>query len=235
MQNSYKNYYCSAMLRLQTTFKADPAALKASLTNSPLLAVLRPNSSKQAQIQVAAVAEAGFTHVELSWNSAPWWAELLLELQKQWPHLRFGAAGISNQDQLPLISKIGIRYAMAPVASAELLITAADLGITLVPGVFSPTEIRHFGIALASASGLVKLFPAASLGPAYWRQLKGPLSPLPFCIAAGGIAVKDVPSWFDAGVQAVALGSSLFDACDCLWPGYAEILAPFVVSKPNNN
>ena len=145
------------MLRLQTTVKADPAALKASLTNSPLLAVLRPNSSKQAQIQVAAVAEAGFIHVELSWNSAPWWVELLLELQKQWPQLRFGAAGISNQEQLPLISKIGISYAMAPAASAELLITAGDLGITLVPGVFSPTEIRHFGIALASASGLVKL------------------------------------------------------------------------------
>jgi 2-dehydro-3-deoxyphosphogluconate aldolase/(4S)-4-hydroxy-2-oxoglutarate aldolase len=59
----------------------------------------------------------------------------------------------------------------------------------------------------------VKLYPAASLGPGYWSSLAGPLKPLPFCIAAGGLSVADVRSWLEAGVDAVAIGSQLF-ACD---------------------
>ena len=223
------------MCRLPTTPKQDPAGLHSSLAVSPLLAVLRPNCSTQAEQQVAAVAAAGFRHVELSWNAEPWWFDLLLDLQRQWPLLRFGAAAIREPEQLQVIAALGLTYAMAPIATEPLLQLAQQLGITLVPGVFSPTEIHHFGSVCSAASGLVKLFPAAALGPTYWRQLQGPLAPLPFCIAAGGIAPKDLASWFAAGVQAVALGSSLFDSSNCLRPGHIDSLAPFAVAKPNRN
>jgi hypothetical protein len=64
--------------------------------------------------------------------------------------------------------------------------------------------------ARALGCRLVKLFPAAPLGPHYWRQLLAPLGdPLPFCIAAGGLAAADVLPWRAAGVNAVALGSRL--------------------------
>jgi 2-dehydro-3-deoxyphosphogluconate aldolase/(4S)-4-hydroxy-2-oxoglutarate aldolase len=57
---------------------------------------------------------------------------------------------------------------------------------------------------------LVKLFPAATVGPGYWRRLAAPLGEsLPFCIAAGGLGPADVMTWLEAGVDAVALGSSL--------------------------
>jgi len=59
-------------------------------------------------------------------------------------------------------------------------------------------------------SRMVKLFPAAPLGPQYWRRLRDPLGePMPFCIAAGGLGPGDVLPWLAAGVDAVALGSSL--------------------------
>ena len=73
----------------------------------------------------------------------------------------------------------------------------------------------------------MKLYPAASLGSAYWRSLAGPLHPLPFCIAAGGLSIADVPDWIKAGVDAVALGSTLFsgagEACT-LRPGLPDLL-----------
>jgi 2-dehydro-3-deoxyphosphogluconate aldolase/(4S)-4-hydroxy-2-oxoglutarate aldolase len=56
----------------------------------------------------------------------------------------------------------------------------------------------------------VKLFPAATLGPGYSGRLRAPLGEsLPFCVAAGGLRPEDVPVWLEAGVDAVALGSSL--------------------------
>jgi 2-dehydro-3-deoxyphosphogluconate aldolase/(4S)-4-hydroxy-2-oxoglutarate aldolase len=218
------------MCRLQTTFNPDPAGLKASLSQNPLLAVLRPSSTEQAQRQVAAVAAIGFKHIELAWNSAPWWAQALAKLQKQWPNLLFGAAGIRAEDQILEIAAFGLKYAMAPIASNSLLNSAREQGITLVPGVFSPTEIHHFAVG-----GIVKLFPAAALGPNYWRYLQGPMAPLPFCIAAGGIAPTEVAGWFEAGVQAVALGSSLFDPFDCLLPQHANALEPFANITTNAN
>jgi len=73
--------------------------------------------------------------------------------------------------------------------------------------VMSPTEVCQ---ARALGCRLVKLFPAATVGPGYWRRLAAPLGEsLPFCIAAGGLGPADVMTWLEAGVDAVALGSSL--------------------------
>jgi 2-dehydro-3-deoxyphosphogluconate aldolase/(4S)-4-hydroxy-2-oxoglutarate aldolase len=69
----------------------------------------------------------------------------------------------------------------------------------------------------------VKLYPAASLGPGYWRSLAGPLGPLPFCIAAGGLAVADATAWYGAGVDAIALGGALFSG-DRLDPALHQLV-----------
>jgi len=204
----------------------DPAGLRESLRQAPLLAVLRPRDALQADRQISAVASAGFLHVELAFSAEPWWASLLQQLPLHWPQLRFGVAGLCDPQQLELLRDLPVRFAMAPVGSEAMVERAGQLGLTLVPGVFSPTEVHRF--AGANRQGPVKLFPAASLGPAYWRQLAGPLAPLPFCIAAGGVHPEYLGDWFAAGVQAVALGSSLFGSDDRLKPGHAEFLEPYL-------
>jgi 2-dehydro-3-deoxyphosphogluconate aldolase/(4S)-4-hydroxy-2-oxoglutarate aldolase len=54
------------------------------------------------------------------------------------------------------------------------------------------------------------------------------MAPLPFCIAAGGLRPADLSAWFASGVEAVALGSTLFDEQDLLPPGHAEQLEPYL-------
>ena len=201
----------------------DPAGLCDSLRQSPLLAVLRPSSPARAQRQIDAVATAGFRHVELAWTAEPWWLELLLSLPNRWPGLRFGVAGVRSAQQLVVVSQHGLRFAMSPISCSLMWDQADALGITLVPGVFSPSEVHRAG-----SRGAVKLFPAASLGPAYWRQLRGPMAPLPFCIAAGGLSPSELSGWFASGVEAVALGSALLDEQDQLHSGHAEQLEPYL-------
>ena len=65
----------------------------------------------------------------------------------------------------------------------ELVEQARGLGVLLVPGVFSPTEVHQ---AIRFGCRVVKLFPAANLEPGYWSRLQAPLGPLPFVIAAEG-------------------------------------------------
>ncbi len=97
---------------------------------------------------------------------------------------------------------------MAPVLDPQLQRQADDLGVHLVPGVFSPSEVHQ---AMALGCPAVKLFPAASLGVDHWRRLRDPFGALPFCIAAGGLAVGDLDAWLAAGVDAVTLGARVAD------------------------
>jgi 2-dehydro-3-deoxyphosphogluconate aldolase/(4S)-4-hydroxy-2-oxoglutarate aldolase len=169
--------------------------------------VLRPSSVHQARCQLEQVLAAGLVHVELAVSPTPAWVAMVHELIAAFPALRLGAASVCSSEQLVAVEAAGLAYAVSPILDPLLLLQAQALGLTLVPGVFTPTEIA---MAVRAGAPAVKLFPAAALGSAYWRSLAGPLGPLPFCIAAGGLNAADVPAWLAAGVDAVALGNSLF-------------------------
>lgn len=179
----------------------------ASLRRQPLLVVLRPSQPLDAAPLLERLEALDLRHVELAFQPGPAWPEQLRELIALFPRLALGAASISHQAALEAAIAAGCRYGFSPILDPELLAAAAAAGFTLVPGVMSPTEVHR---ARQCGSALVKLFPAASLGPSYWRRLLDPLGPsLPFCIAAGGLSPTDVNTWLAAGVDAVALGSSL--------------------------
>jgi 2-dehydro-3-deoxyphosphogluconate aldolase/(4S)-4-hydroxy-2-oxoglutarate aldolase len=185
--------------------------LIASLRRQPLLAVLRPSSFPQAHRQLAQLQAVGLVHGELAVERDPArrdaWAEGCRALIAAFPGLQLGAASVRSLADLQLSRAAGFRYAVSPILDFQLLAAARQAGLTLVPGVFSPTEIEQ---ARRMGCPAVKLFPAQVLGPGYWLGLAGPLGPLPFCIAAGGLRAADVEPWLAAGVQAVALGSALF-------------------------
>ena len=124
-------------------------------------------------------------------------------VQDHCPELNLGAASVTVAKALNDLSRLDLSYAMAPCWCPELVEQARGLGVLLVPGVFSPTEVHQ---AMRFGCRVVKLFPAVNLGPEYWGRLQAPLGPLPFVIAAGGLEVGDLPVWLEAGHGAVALG-----------------------------
>ena len=151
----------------------------------------------------------GLAHVELAVEASRAWSEDASYLASEFPALRLGAASVTCLDHLEAVAAAGLAYAVSPILDPELLNRARQLDLTLVPGVQSPTEVHQ---AQKWGCGIVKLFPARPLGPSYWGSLAGPLGPLPFCIAAGGLACADVLPWLEQGVDAVALGGRLFPA-----------------------
>jgi 2-dehydro-3-deoxyphosphogluconate aldolase/(4S)-4-hydroxy-2-oxoglutarate aldolase len=59
----------------------------------------------------------------------------------------------------------------------------------------------------------VKLFPAARLGPAYVRDLRGPLADVPLLVT-GGVDASNAAAFLRAGAAAVGVGSALTGAPD---------------------
>jgi 2-dehydro-3-deoxyphosphogluconate aldolase/(4S)-4-hydroxy-2-oxoglutarate aldolase len=171
-----------------------------------LLIVLRAEQPLQLVERVAQLNELGLRHVEIAASLHPDWSEQCRELRLRFPAVCFGAASVRSSEALARAAEAGLGYAFSPVFDPSLVEQARELGILLVPGVMTPTEVHR---AIEIGCGLVKLYPAMSLGPTYWRSLSGPLGPLPFCIAAGGLRLDDVPQWLRHGVDAVALGQGV--------------------------
>ena len=134
--------------------------------------MLRCQAPNEACYQLDQLLAAGLVHVELAVRADAAWVAMARELQHAYPALRLGAASVCTAQALSAVVDAGLAYAVSPILVPQLLEQARRAAITLVPGVFSPTEIAE---AVRCGAAAVKLFPAASLGPAYWSSLAGPL------------------------------------------------------------
>ena len=99
----------------------------------------------------------------------------------------------------------GAAFIVSPHTDRELIAWCATQGVPCFPGALSPTEIHAAWSAGASA---VKLFPAATVGPGYLRQIGGPFPDLPF-IPTGGVSAETAGDWIAAGAVAVGMGGWL--------------------------
>lgn len=203
---------------------SDPSErLIRSLTDQPLLVVMRPDSSDYQTPfdntrlchQLDQLVTAGVLHVELAWAAHPRWPALVEAIRERYPKLRLGAASVSTLPALQEVADLGLGYAMSPLLDPALQSKARTLDCVLVPGVMTPSEIRS---AQALGCSLVKLFPASVLGVDYRRQIAVPMGELPFMIAAGGLRCTDLVPWLEAGYNAIALGRTVF-VDDALDPG----------------
>jgi 2-dehydro-3-deoxyphosphogluconate aldolase/(4S)-4-hydroxy-2-oxoglutarate aldolase len=99
----------------------------------------------------------------------------------------------------------GARFLVSPHTDVELVHWAADQGIPVFPGAFTPSEILTAWRAGATA---VKLFPASAAGPTYLREVRGPLAGVPL-IPTGGITAENAAGFIAAGAVALGVGSWL--------------------------
>jgi 2-dehydro-3-deoxyphosphogluconate aldolase/(4S)-4-hydroxy-2-oxoglutarate aldolase len=179
--------------------------LIASLRRQPLLVVFRPEDPLRLAPLFEELAALGLIHAELACQPRADWSGQCRALIQAFPSMRLGAASIVSKDALHAAREAGFSYGVSPVLDRPLLVEASAAGFLLVPGVMTPSEVWA---GWQWGPGLVKLFPAAALGSMYWSRLLDPLGgSLPFCVAAGGLALEDVRPWLEAGVNAVAVGS----------------------------
>jgi 2-dehydro-3-deoxyphosphogluconate aldolase/(4S)-4-hydroxy-2-oxoglutarate aldolase len=71
----------------------------------------------------------------------------------------------------------------------------------------TPTEALN---AYEAGADIVKVFPAASLGPSHLSSIAGPLPQIPL-MPTGGIDVENVADYIEAGAVVVGAGSAIMD------------------------
>jgi len=178
-----------------------------------LLAVLRRIEPRSALLAlVDELADAGVRVVEIT-QDAPSGPDDLAAVRI---HLAsrgdatyvVGAGTVLHRAQLVAARSAGADFVVAPIIDLALVQTAIDAGMPIIPGAFTPTEIVT---AWGAGATFVKLFPASAVGPAFVRELSGPLPEIEL-IPTGGVGGANASAFLAAGSAAVGIGGAIVRA-----------------------
>jgi len=124
------------------------------------------------------------------------------------PRCVVGAGTVLDEAAARLAIAAGARLIVSPVFEPGILRLCREQKVVCMPGGFTPTELLRASHAGAS---LIKVFPAASLGPDGFRQVLAPLPQLRL-VPSGGVTVENAGEWILAGATAISVGTGLVSA-----------------------
>lgn len=178
--------------------------LRAVLVRERLVPVLRTASEAELRGQVTVAREAGLGVLELT-TTSPGWVDVLrwARTDPAYRDVVVGAGTVTTAEHVETALSAGAQFLVAPYL-APAARTAAAGRVTLVEGGMSPAEVA----AASAETGLAKVYPASSVGPAHVRALT---DVLPGCglMPTGGVTTESASAWIAAGAIAVGMGSSL--------------------------
>ena len=142
--------------------------------------------------------------------------------------LLIGAGSVLDTDGVKRAVDAGAGFIVSPVFKPELVEAGHRLGVPVIPGALTPTEVLT---AWEAGADFVKLFPGHRLGgPAYVRELLGPLPQIKL-VPTGGVTLENLPDWLHAGAVGLGVGSALIrqDLIDTeKWKELADTARRFV-------
>jgi len=182
-----------------------PAQALERIAAARLIAIVRTGDLDEALRVTEAVHGAGVEIVEYSLAGNAALAAIRACRKRFGDAVLLGAGTVLTGQQAAVAVDAGADFLIAPNVDAEVLESASGLGVLHIPGALTPTEIV---LAIRLGAPAVKLFPAARLGAAYVRDLRGPLPDLRL-IATGGVSAGNAAEFLEAGCIAVAAGGAL--------------------------
>ncbi|MET8769407.1 bifunctional 4-hydroxy-2-oxoglutarate aldolase/2-dehydro-3-deoxy-phosphogluconate aldolase [Streptomyces sp. NPDC004658] len=185
--------------------------LRAALADRRLVAIVRGSDADAALRTVLALAKEGIDLIEVSLSGADALRVITRCGEELGPDRPIGAGTVLTADDARAARDAGAAFAVTPGLGAGAD-TARELGLPVLAGVMTPTEIIT---AQAQGADALKLFPAAQAGgPAYLKALRAPFPDAVF-VPVGGVDLDAARAYLTAGATAVGVGSPLVgDAAD---------------------
>jgi 2-dehydro-3-deoxyphosphogluconate aldolase/(4S)-4-hydroxy-2-oxoglutarate aldolase len=169
------------------------------------------------------VAEAllagGMPVMEITLNSDGALASIAELQEKMGDRMYIGAGTVLDMNDAVNAIKAGASFIVTPNTDEDVIRYASGHQIPVFPGALTPTEIVRAWKAGATA---VKLFPSASLGLSYFKELQGPLSHIPM-LAVGGISPDNVEDFLKAGCYGFGVGGSVIQTKEIAKGNYQAV------------
>jgi 2-dehydro-3-deoxyphosphogluconate aldolase / (4S)-4-hydroxy-2-oxoglutarate aldolase len=169
-----------------------------------IVAILRGCDPEHVLPIAEALYAGGIRLLEITLNSPGAFEAIAVAAATLGDRMVIGAGTVLEAAQATSAIAAGAKFILSPSLDAAVIRRTIDLGAVSIPGAFTPTEILE---AWRKGAHLVKVFPA-SIGPAWFRDIRGPLPQIPL-MATGGVSLSNLKEFDKAGAVAFGIGSSL--------------------------
>jgi 2-dehydro-3-deoxyphosphogluconate aldolase / (4S)-4-hydroxy-2-oxoglutarate aldolase len=180
--------------------------VKQRILEVKIVPVVRASSPEQALGAADAVRKGGIPIVEVT-MTVPGAIEVIASLSKQMgSEVLIGAGTVLDAATAQKCLDAGAQFLVSPGFDAETVALAKRLGILIMPGSLTPTEVIT---AWKAGADFVKIFPCGNVGgPGYIKSLKAALPQIPM-IPTGGVNLETAAAFLKAGASALGIGGEL--------------------------
>jgi 2-dehydro-3-deoxyphosphogluconate aldolase / (4S)-4-hydroxy-2-oxoglutarate aldolase len=177
------------------------------LSQLAVIPVLRLGTRVAAEQAIDCLLEAGFKTVELTLTT-PDAIPLLRDLRGRTDdEFLVGAGTVLELETAQRCLDAGADYLVSPCLVAGMAQLARSAGRAALMGGFTPSEVLA---AWREGAHVVKLFPAASGGPAHLQAIHAVFPEIPLC-PTGGVSDANLLEYFKAGARMVGVGNNIID------------------------
>jgi 2-dehydro-3-deoxyphosphogluconate aldolase/(4S)-4-hydroxy-2-oxoglutarate aldolase len=189
------------------------------LLEHKLVSIIRGADPDRLVSIVRALYEGGVRSVEITINSPKALAGIEKVAEELGDRMMVGAGTVLDPETARMALTAGARFIISPTLNVDTIRMTKRYGAVSIPGGFTPTEILT---AYEHGADIVKVF-SASLGAAYFKDIKGPLPHIPL-MPTGGVKLENIREFQQAGAAAYGLGSALVDTSQPATEEYLQAL-----------
>ena len=152
------------------------------MQDSPVIPVIVVDEVADAVPMAKALLEGGIRMLEVTLRT-PKALSVIEAISKEVSGVVVGVGTVRNAEQAESAKRAGARFAVSPGITAEVARACRDLGLALLPGVATASEVM---LALEEGYSELKFFPAVQAGGIKMLQaFAGPFTDVKFCPTGG--------------------------------------------------
>lgn len=187
------------------------------LVDTGVVAIVRKVGAEHIANLAAALVEGGVRAVEVTLNTPG--ALSMIEALAKDTRLIVGAGTVLDPESVRLATLAGARLIVTPNLNPEVIRASRRYGALVMPGAMTPTEILQ---AWETGADAVKVFPASTVGPRHFKEVKAPLDQVRL-MATGGVTPENAAEFIKAGADLLGLGSALVNPQELESRNYAAV------------
>ena len=179
----------------------------AKILSLKVIAVIRMSDTDKLTMVVEAIKKGGVKAIEITMTT-PRALDIIAEMSKsKSADSLIGTGTVLDPETAVRAIQAGAEFIVSPITNFEMIKVCRRYDTFVAPGAFTPTEIVA---AWQAGADVVKVFPATSVGPKYFKDLRGPLPQIRL-MPTGGVSIENAREFIDNGACCVAIGTALLD------------------------
>src|SRR6201988_3173464 len=178
------------------------------IRDTGVIPVVRATSADEAMRAIDAIREGGISVLEIT-MTVPGALKVIEEVSNRYgKDALVGAGTVLDPEIAEACVSSGAQFVVSPALNLETIACCRRLGVAVMPGALTPTEVVQ---AWNAGADFVKVFPAGAVGGAsYLKALKAPLPQIEL-VPTGGVSLKTGPDFIRAGAAELGVGADLVD------------------------